>query len=377
MFDENEEKKGAAKILFIIFAIVFAVYIILLRHSKTYAQVPDAGIKDAAVDAQFKDFDSGSGDSAIDASVQATVAPGEENKKDEIYVQVLDDLDISKDPLFGLGGDSEPDEFFVDKDNPKEERLIYLNNPLFKNGYTRDDFVTRYDYQYFLWREYQPPPEAAQIESNSEEKRSLKSYLKYSVLQHLMHCIKRQDGKGVLLKSCRASKGGCEKHVAMIVGHIVDVSTDLHLNPYVLTALALHYSNFDPYDKKTHGDFGIFELNSEEIKSKIKFFTNKWHRLGCKKQIGNCQKEIVEAAGIRMYKFMRLCNENLNQAIYAFHRGTCSSEDSSNSIYVKKIKRLAKTLKSGCAPSHWCDGSSSEEVYVPYNEHGFCYRNSL
>jgi hypothetical protein len=352
MQDNDHDPQGdAAKIVFMVFAIAFAAYIILLRHSVVNAQ--DAGVQ--------------------------ILETGD-----------LDDLEGTEgteDPFFGIEG-VEPQQFGdLEEEEVQEENLSIEEseqhlpeppNPYMKKNFKKEDWFRHHDYEYFLWLEYKPMNDAEK-ELLEKEKEQVQAEIRDAVLQHLFLCVRRQDHMGVLNKTCKSAHGGCERLIDALTTYIVAVAYDLHLDPWEFAAIAMHESTFNPFAVGKIGEKGYFQLNPHSgIGKKVKFVKSKRYRKKCKKKIGNCQLEVAKAAAIHLYKDYKRCGGDMAKALTAYNTGSCTFKNGkTRKVYVDKIIKLKKTLRAGCRPLKWCDGKSKEKILVPYNQDKSCLHYNL
>jgi len=341
--NDSDPRINVAKILFVVFAIALAAYIILLKHSIVYAQ-------DVAVSTQ----------------------------QDSIETQDLEDLEGTEkleDPFFGTLEGVEAQQF--DDLTKGREFLPIPPNPYMKPGYTEEEWQKHYEYEYFLWLEYRPINNIEQEQIN-KEKEQVQSEMKDAVMQHLFHCVRRSDHQGILNKACYHAYGGCNRRIDALTTYIVNIAYDLHLDPWLLAAIAMHESTFNPFAVGDIGERGYFQLNPHNgIGKRVKFVKSAHYRKKCKKKIGNCQLEVAKAAAIHLYKDFKRCGGNRAKALTAYNVGRCTLRSGRPRWeYVNKVMGLRASLESGCRPVEWCDGKSKSRLLVPYNKNRGCLQES-
>ncbi len=350
MHFESDPKRQSAIIVFIIFALIFAAYAILVKNAIVFAD--DAGITQKT-DASME---------IVDAGVETATDAG----KHDVVVKYNHDLN------FADGGNDDPIEGLLGiapmPAPPAGKGFHETKNPYYKEGYDESAWRNHYEYNYYLWLEYveRTDEEKAYIEL---EKKQVHAQIFEAVKQQMIHCVRRKDNVPVLNPSCRYARGGCEARINALVKYIVDVSYDLYLDPWLMAAIAMHESTYNPYALGPVGERGFFQINpNTPLGKRTKFVRSRRYRNRCLKKIGNCQYEIAQAAAIHLYRDFKKCNEHPDRALTAYNTGRCQLKNGRiRKKYVNSIKEIKDSMHAMSKKVNWCDGKSVKKVEIDMN----------
>ena len=143
----------------------------------------------------------------------------------------------------------------------------------------------------------------------------------------------RHTGKTIPATHCRHAVGGCDKRLGEFARYIVDVGQEHGIDPWLMAAMAFKESGFNPYAIGSLGELGILQINPERRDAKeVRFMRDQWYRQRCRKEPGNCQREVVEHAARVLGRSLELCGD-VKDALGAYNTGRCGGNDR----YAKRV----------------------------------------
>lgn len=332
---EQDPVYKSSIVVFLIFLLIFAGYIILGNHATAFGQTPDW---------------------------HSVVPTLEGEDLHDLEMEDLHDRRDNHDPLDGAVGDSE---LF----DPREGRVfeVIAPNPYLQEGFTEEEWRKHYEYEYFLWLMYKPRSDI-ELEMLQKEKDNVQAMMRESVMRHLYHCIRRKDRTGALAKHCANAPGGCQMQIDLLTTYIVDVAYDLQLDPWLLAAIALHESTFNPRALGyARNERGYFQINPyTPLGRRTKFVSNARYRKHCFSVRGQCQREVAQAAAIHLIRDFKRCDGNLAKSLTAYNTGGCTVKGTGKPryTYVNKVLRNRKSLLAGKKAVPWCDGRGGRAVPI-------------
>lgn len=158
------------------------------------------------------------------------------------------------------------------------------------------------------------------------------------ILNNLTIWVRPRDGRRIYTGACRRLRHGCETQVAEFVEYIFEEAREQNFNPWLVAAIAWHESRFSPFAASSAGAYGILQiLRRSPWASGLPFVRQRWYRQRCRRELGSCQRPIVERSiywlkrsiahcgsiqgGLRMYNSGR-CNgpRSYPRAVFAYQR---------------------------------------------------------
>jgi hypothetical protein len=151
----------------------------------------------------------------------------------------------------------------------------------------------------------------------------------------------RPDGSPIYSNFCREDKN-CFEHIKYYAKHIVFYSKKYDLDPWLLTAVALHESNFNAYKVGSVGERGIFQIHPKSPwATETRFVYSKAHRRHCKDRIGHCQDEVISTAA-KLIKSLLVAHKSQEKALTKYNTGKSYPI---RKIYVNSVKNNMNELK--------------------------------
>ena len=145
---------------------------------------------------------------------------------------------------------------------------------------------------------------------------------------------KKKSGRSVPIYHCRQAAEGCERRLLEFAHYLIDAGERNGVDPWLLAAMAFRESGMNPFVVGAVGELGILQLHPKNPRVKnVRFVRDSYYRERCKKELGACQREIVDRAAEILARSMELCGGDLNMALGAYNTGKCGG----NQKYADKI----------------------------------------
>ena len=127
------------------------------------------------------------------------------------------------------------------------------------------------------------------------------------------------------------------------------------IDPFVLAAMAFRESGFDPFATGAAGEVGIVQLHPRGIGRSVRFIQNERYRERCRREVGACQREVVEVGAAHFAEAITTCG-GVSDALGYYNRGICGETDYSRRVLRERerLVELAKTpgAKGVAQPGH-------------------------
>lgn len=193
--------------------------------------------------------------------------------------------------------------------------------------------------------------EEAKIKKEKRTKLELLLYRR--VMNQLMMCRQKSDGKIIFHKFCREDKPQCEENIRLYVNYIAKYADEFEISPWLLTAVALHESNFDAYVEGSRGEKTIFQLLPYSAHGrKSRFVQEPKYRKYCKNIPGHCQETATGIAANLLKENIKHCR-SIKGGLSAYNTGKCYPI---YKRYVSGIGKKMRTLKKNIVNVKWCSG---------------------
>ncbi|HEX7480410.1 MAG TPA: transglycosylase SLT domain-containing protein [Polyangiales bacterium] len=151
-----------------------------------------------------------------------------------------------------------------------------------------------------------------------------------------------RDGHAVVIPHCRHAPQGCDARLLEFARYLTDAGDKHGVDPWLLAAMAFKESGFNPFAMGSLGELGILQLHPNNPRSKgVRFLHDEWYRQRCRKQVGACQREVVDRAAQLLVKSLELCGGDMDDALGAYNTGRCGG----NRVYTKRILGERQTLR--------------------------------
>lgn len=155
----------------------------------------------------------------------------------------------------------------------------------------------------------------------------------------------RRTGRTIPASHCRHAVGGCEERLARFAHYLVDAGRVHGIDPWLMAAMALKESGLNPFAMGAVGELGILQINPGRRDAKtVRFIQDEWYRKRCRKEPGNCQREIVEHAAHVLSRSLELCGGDVSKALGAYNTGKCGGNRRYSDRVLLEVEDLRKTV---------------------------------
>jgi len=145
---------------------------------------------------------------------------------------------------------------------------------------------------------------------------------------------KRRSGSSIPIYHCRQAREGCERRLSEFAHYLIDAGEKNGVDPWLLAAMAFRESGMNPFAVGAVGELGILQLHPKNPRAKtVRFVRDQFYRQRCRKELGACQREVVDRAAEIMARSMEKCGGDLNLALGAYNTGKCGG----NQKYADRI----------------------------------------
>jgi hypothetical protein len=179
---------------------------------------------------------------------------------------------------------------------------------------------------------------STRAETNREQTVTLLS----SAMRSRITVSQDKSGKTIPAIHCRHAVGGCDQRLNVFAQYLVDVGSAHGLDPWLMAAMAFKESGFNPFAMGSLGEMGILQINPERRDARtVRFIRDQWYRQRCRKEPGNCQREVVEHAAQVLGRSFERCGRDVTDALGAYNTGRCGGNDR----YAKRVLGELRELR--------------------------------
>jgi hypothetical protein len=153
---------------------------------------------------------------------------------------------------------------------------------------------------------------------------------------------KRRSGTSIPIYHCRQAHEGCDRRLLEFAHYLIDAGEKNGVDPWLLAAMAFRESGMNPFAVGAVGELGILQLHPKNPKVKtVRFVRDQYYRQRCRKELGACQREVVDRAAEILARSLEMCGGNLNLALGLYNSGKCGG----NQKYADRILVERDALK--------------------------------
>jgi hypothetical protein len=152
----------------------------------------------------------------------------------------------------------------------------------------------------------------------------------------------RRTGRTIPAYHCRHAAGGCERRTEEFARYLVNAGKSFGIDPWLMAAMAVKESGFNPFAMGSLGELGILQINPGRRDARtVRFIRDQWYRNRCRREAGACQQEIVNHAAQVLARSLELCGRNMEAALGAYNTGRCGG----NKRYSKRVLDEVENLR--------------------------------
>lgn len=133
---------------------------------------------------------------------------------------------------------------------------------------------------------------------------------------------KRPDGNVVHVSHCRRSRRGCRARLVTFARMIVETANEHDVDPFLIAAMAMRESGFDPFASGAAGERGLVQLHPRGVGARVRFVRSESYRRYCTHQPGACQREVLEVGVELIAKSIEACGD-VATGLGMYNSGEC------------------------------------------------------
>ena len=144
---------------------------------------------------------------------------------------------------------------------------------------------------------------------------------------------------------CRRAKEGCDERLLEFARYLTDAGQQFEVDPWLLAAMAYRESSLNPFAVGGYGEAGILQLHPKSRTSKgVRFVRDTRYRATCKRELGACQREVVERAAQMLRSSLEKCGGDMTKALGMYNTGRCGGNPPYAARVYKERKLLLKAV---------------------------------
>lgn len=153
--------------------------------------------------------------------------------------------------------------------------------------------------------------------------------------------INRRTGFMVPAYHCRLAQGGCDARLQEFAQYLKEAGEHFELDPWLLAGMAVRESGMNPFAVGLVGERGILQLHPKNRHFKdVKFVNDGGYRARCQREVGACQREVVDRAAMLLARSLHKCGGDLTQALGMYNTGRCGGSQR----YAQQVYRERRSL---------------------------------
>ncbi len=151
-------------------------------------------------------------------------------------------------------------------------------------------------------------------------------------------------GRRVHVSHCRYAKGGCPARIEAFAQVITHAAEQNGLDAFLLAAVAMRESGFDPAAIGAAGERGIVQLHPRGAGARVRYVRDDRYRERCLRQADACQGEVVDVGATLLAEAIQHCG-GLERGLGMYNAGRCDETRD----YVRRVLAERERLRSSVA----------------------------
>lgn len=161
------------------------------------------------------------------------------------------------------------------------------------------------------------------------------------------------EGGPVYIRHCRETENGCEARIELLVDHVFRAARETETDPWLILAIALYKTNFNPFDVGTAGVGGIMGLRPYEHRN-LRFINDSHYRDECRTAEDACQEEVI-STGVQVFlNSADQCGGDVTSALRHYISNSCD-RNSRFAAGVIKVRQELLEIANGTEDVEWCN----------------------
>lgn len=137
----------------------------------------------------------------------------------------------------------------------------------------------------------------------------------------------------------------CDGRLQVFAGYFFDAGRRHEVDPWLLAAMARQESGLNPFASGAIGEGGIAQLHPRGIGRRSRFVQDEGFRRACSREVGACQREVVELQAEHLRHWIDRCGGNVKAALGGYNRGRCGITAYTSNV-LRHHRRLVRPTRS-------------------------------
>ena len=156
------------------------------------------------------------------------------------------------------------------------------------------------------------------------------------------------SGRTVHVAHCRSEGFECRERIAAFSLMIATASLEHGADPFLVAAIALRESGFNPLAEGSAGERGLVQLHPRGVGYHVEFVRNERHRERCASRPDACQGEIIDAGVRLLTQSITRCG-SVAEGLGMYNTGRCQETGYSRRV-INERRRLIGLAKEDQSP---------------------------
>ncbi|MCG8554386.1 MAG: lytic transglycosylase domain-containing protein [Proteobacteria bacterium] len=185
--------------------------------------------------------------------------------------------------------------------------------------------------------------------------------LREAMLKRIAIGYSHRSKRSVPAFHCRKAREGCRERLGHFARYIALSAARYKIDAWILAAVALHESGFNPFAVGARGEMGIFQIHPKSPWGRrLRFVRDGRYRERCRMEPGACQREVVFRAAELLAWATATCEGDLQFALGAYNTGRCGGSDAYGRRIFRERRKLRRAaglerqpVAKGIKPGRW------------------------
>lgn len=159
----------------------------------------------------------------------------------------------------------------------------------------------------------------------------------------------RGPARTIHVLHCRSAAEGCPERLQTFARLIGEAAATHELDPFLLAAVAMRESGFNPDAAGRAGERGIVQLHPRGSGARIRYVRSEAYRRNCQRRPGACQEEVLDVGARLLARSIERCG-SVRDGLGAYNRGECGETEYAR-LVMSERQRLLRLVKTPEAPN--------------------------
>jgi len=156
------------------------------------------------------------------------------------------------------------------------------------------------------------------------------------------------SGRTVYVSHCRSENFDCRERIGAFARMIAHASVVHGADPFLVAAIAIRESGFNPLAEGSAGERGLVQLHPRGRGHDVRFVQSEAYRNRCARRPDACQEEIIDTGVLLLTQSIERCG-SVEEGLGMYNTGTCQETGYSRRVLHER-SRLIELAKSDQEP---------------------------